>query len=64
MSNYEDDSFTGNCPTCGQQFYMEAFETAKAFIDSHMGDPDTRSEIYGRYAKYQEALKKLEAKYK
>jgi len=57
---YEDYRFSKYCPTCGQLFYKEAFEAAKAFIDVHAGDPDITSEMVDKYAKYQEALKKLE----
>ena len=56
---YEDQRFPGVCPTCNQKFYKEAFETAKAFIDCHAGDPDLTSKMVEKYAEYQEALKRL-----
>lgn len=59
---YEDDRFTGICPTCCQPFYKEAFEAAKAFIDSHVADPDITSEMVEKYSKYQNALKHLQEK--
>ena len=62
MKNYENDSFTGNCTACGQPFYKEAFEAAKAFIDSHVADPDISGEMCDRYAEYQDALGRLATK--
>lgn len=56
---YEDDRFTGRCPSCGQEFYKEAFETAKAFIDSHLAGPDLSQEKIDRYEIYLEALGRL-----
>jgi hypothetical protein len=58
---YENHRFSKFCPTCGQQFYKEAFEAAKAFIDSHVADPDISSEMCDRYAEYLEAIKRLDA---
>jgi len=57
--NYDDHSFSGTCPTCAQPFLLEAFETAKAFIDSHAADPDLTDEMVGKYLEYQDALKRL-----
>ena len=60
MDKYEEHRFSKYCPTCGQLFYKEAFEAAKAFIDSHAADPDITSEMVEKYAAYQEALMRLE----
>jgi hypothetical protein len=59
QDKYYDHRFTRYCPTCGQQFYKEAFEAAKAFIDSHAADPDLTAEMIDKYAHYQIALKRL-----
>lgn len=38
----------------------KAFNSAKAFIDSHVADPDITSEMMEKYADYQKALAKLQ----
>lgn len=39
--------------------YEIAFRAAKAFIDSHAGDPDITAEMCDTYAAYQKALEDL-----
>ncbi len=58
---YDTCKFSRYCPTCGQVFYVEAFEAAKAFIDLYVADSDLTPEMVDCYAEYQEALKCLEA---
>ena len=40
--------------------YRPAFEAAKAFIDSHVADPDILAEMCQTHAKYEEELAKLQ----
>ena len=61
-SRYDHDRFCGTCDRCRQPFYKEVFEAAKAFIDSHVGDPDTTDEMCDRYLEYQDALLRLKLK--
>ena len=56
---YEGRRFKGSCPTCGQPFYVEAFEAARAFIDCNVADPDITQKMRESYKKYQEALNRL-----
>lgn len=37
-----------------------AFKAAKAFIDSHVADPDLTNEMIEKYAAYEEAIKVLD----
>ena len=57
---YEGRRFKKYCPTCGQRFYQEAFEAAKAFIDSHVADPDLTENMVETYAAYIEAVGRLQ----
>jgi len=42
------------------QKYKKAFEAAKAFIDSHVADPDITTKMVDRYLKYKATLEELE----
>ena len=39
--------------------YYKAFKAAKAFIDSHAGDPDMTQEMRDRYYEYEMALNRV-----
>ena len=52
-----EDRYRGQCDTCGQPFYREAFEAAKAIIE----DSPSTIEMLKRYMKYKDALEKLES---
>ena len=41
------------------QKYKKAFEAAKAFIDSHVADPDITDEMMDKYSKYLASLEEL-----
>ena len=57
---YEHYRFTGVCSECGQPFYKEAFDAARAFIDSHIADPDITDEMRENFYKYQAAIERLD----
>lgn len=61
---YDDDRFLHTCHTCGQPFYKEAFEVAKAYIDSFTGyfpgDAELPNRVVHEYEAYRDALERLE----
>lgn len=61
------DGRSGTRIVCGYEVLMmhyrktrDAFEAARAFIDSHVADPDLTDEMVERFTEYREAVSALE----